>query len=144
MTEQLNWNELNLQKQWPKTYTGERKASLINDVGDAGQSQIIMKIDCCQTPIDKTGSNGLNACMLSRFSHVWFFETLWTVAHQDPQPMGILQARIVEWAAMLSSRGSSRPRDWTCVSYISCIAGGFFITEPPGNGLDTWMYDLKP
>ena len=34
---------------------------------------------------------------------------------------GILQARILEWVAMPSSRGSSQPRDWTHVSYISCI-----------------------
>ena len=34
---------------------------------------------------------------------------------------GILQARIFEWAAMPSSRGSSRPKDWTRVSYVSCI-----------------------
>ena len=37
--------------------------------------------------------------------------------------MGILQARILEWVAMPSSRGSSQPRDWT---QVSCIAGGFF------------------
>ena len=30
---------------------------------------------------------------------------------------GILQARILEWVAMPSSRGSSWPRDKTCVSY---------------------------
>ena len=34
---------------------------------------------------------------------------------------GILQARILEWVAMPSSRGSSRPRDWTHVSHVSCI-----------------------
>ena len=34
---------------------------------------------------------------------------------------GILQARILEWVAMPSSRGSSRPRDRTHVSYVSCI-----------------------
>ena len=33
---------------------------------------------------------------------------------------GILQARILEWFAMSSSRGFSRLRNWTCVSYISC------------------------
>ena len=33
---------------------------------------------------------------------------------------GILQARILEWVAMPSSRGSSQPRDWTHVSYVSC------------------------
>ena len=34
---------------------------------------------------------------------------------------GVLQARILEWVAMSSSRESSWPRDWTHVSYISCI-----------------------
>ena len=36
----------------------------------------------------------------------------------------ILQARILEWAAISFFRGSSQPRDWTRVSWI---AGGFFI-----------------
>ena len=36
-----------------------------------------------------------------------------------PSVPGILQARILEWVAMPSSRGSSWPRDWTCVSCIS-------------------------
>ena len=34
---------------------------------------------------------------------------------------GILQARILKWVAMSSSRGSSRPRDQTCISSVSCI-----------------------
>ena len=37
---------------------------------------------------------------------------------------GIFQARILECAAMPSSRGSSRPRDQTHVSYVSCIGRG--------------------
>ena len=45
---------------------------------------------------------------------------------------GILQTRILEWIAMPSSRGSSWPWDRTCVSCVSCIAGGLFTTEPPG------------
>ena len=36
---------------------------------------------------------------------------------------GILQARILEWVAMPSSRGSSQPRDR---AQVSRIAGGFF------------------
>ena len=36
---------------------------------------------------------------------------------------GILQARIMEWVAMLSSRGSSQCRNWI---QVSCIASGFF------------------
>ena len=38
---------------------------------------------------------------------------------------GILQARIPEWVAFLSSRGSSQPRDRT---QVSRIAGGFFTS----------------
>ena len=34
---------------------------------------------------------------------------------------GILQAWILEWIAILCSRGSSQPRNQTRVSYISCI-----------------------
>ena len=36
---------------------------------------------------------------------------------------GILQARILEWAAISFSRGSSQPRNQT---WVSCIAGSFF------------------
>ena len=46
---------------------------------------------------------------------------------------GIFQARILEWVPISSSRGSFWPRDWTYVSCISCIAGGFIIAEPLGN-----------
>ena len=42
---------------------------------------------------------------------------------------GIDQARILEWVAVLSSRGSSQPRDRT---QISCNAGRFFMSETPG------------
>ena len=40
---------------------------------------------------------------------------------------GISWARILEWVAISFFRGSSRPRDWTCLSYI---AGRFFTIEP--------------
>ena len=39
---------------------------------------------------------------------------------------GVLQARILEWVAVPSSRESSQPRDWTCVLMSSALAGGFF------------------
>ena len=47
--------------------------------------------------------------------------TPWTVAHQAPLSMGISQARILEWVAISFSRESSRPRDGTYVSCVSCI-----------------------
>ena len=37
--------------------------------------------------------------------------TPWTVVHQAALSMGILHARILEWVAVPSSRGSSNPRD---------------------------------
>ena len=45
---------------------------------------------------------------------------------------GILQVRTLKWVAMLSSRGSSQPRERTHVSCGSYIAGEFFIPEAPG------------
>ena len=51
------------------------------------------------------------------------FATPWTVACQAPLSTGILQARILEWVAMPSSRGSSQPRDRT---QLSCITNRFF------------------
>ena len=45
---------------------------------------------------------------------------------------GILQARILEWVVIPSSRASSQPRDSTCVSFISSIAGRFFTSQAPG------------
>ena len=41
----------------------------------------------------------------------------------DPSVHGILQAGILEWVALPSSRGSSQPRDQT---QVSCISGRFF------------------
>ena len=53
----------------------------------------------------------------------------------------IFLARILEWPAMPSSRGSSWPRDWTRVSCGSCIAGRFFTAEPPEKPLPKQLAD---
>ena len=62
-------------------------------------------------------------CCVQWLSRVWLFVVPWTAAHQAPLSMGILQARILEWVAIQSSRGSSQTRDQT---QVSCIAGRFF------------------
>ena len=49
----------------------------------------------------------LSMCVLSHFSLVQLFVTLWTVACQAPLHLGTLQARILEWIAIPFSRGSS-------------------------------------
>ena len=45
---------------------------------------------------------------------------------------GILQARILEWVASSSSRGSFQPRDQTRISASPTLADRFLTTEPPG------------
>ena len=62
--------------------------------------------------------------VLSHLSHVQLFSTPWTVAHQALSIHGILQAGIVEWVAVPFPRGSSPPRDRTCVS---CIVSGSLL-----------------
>ena len=51
----------------------------------------------------------------------------------DPLPgfsvHGIFQARILEWIAISSSRGSSWPRDWI---WVSCMTGRFFTIWATG------------
>ena len=57
------------------------------------------------------------------------------VAHQAFLSMRILQARILEWVVMPSSRGSSQPRDGT---QVSCIAGGFFAIWATREAQEHW------
>ena len=61
-----------------------------------------------------------------------------SVASDSLRPYGLWPTRLLcPWdfpgkstgAGCHFLQGSSQPRDWTC---ISCIAGGFFTTEPPG------------
>jgi len=44
---------------------------------------------------------------------------------------GILQASILEWVAVPSSRGFSLARDWTHVSYISFIGRQALLPPAP-------------
>ena len=59
---------------------------------------------------------------------------------QGSSVQGILQARILEWVAMPTSRGFSQPKDGT---QDFCIAGGFFTAEPPGKPLRVNSLGLK-
>ena len=53
----------------------------------------------------------------------------WTVTCQAPLSMGILQARILEWVAMPSTRGSSQPRNQTQASRVA----GEYCLIPQGS-----------
>ena len=64
-------------------------------------------------------------------SRVWLFVTPWTIAHQVPLPMGILQARILEWVFISFSRGYSQPRDQTPDSHIVDRRFNLWSTRDP-------------
>ena len=68
--------------------------------------------------------------------YVQLFATPWTVALQAPLSTGILQARILEWVAMPSSRGSSQLRVWT---QVFCIAFSFTIWATREAQFSTWQ-----
>ena len=53
-----------------------------------------------------------------------------------PSVHGVLQARILEWIAISSSRGPSQLKDRT---HVSCIGKHLFNTEPPGKP-DIYIY----
>ena len=65
------------------------------------------------------------------------------LALQAPLSIGILQASMLAWIVMPSSRGSSRPKDQTYVSCGSCIAGRFFATELPGKPPQAHLHERK-
>ena len=73
-------------------------------------------------------------CVYS-LSRVRLFIIACIVAHQVPLSMGILQARKLDWVAILSSRGFSQPKDRT---QVSCIAGGFFIAWATREAQEYW------
>ena len=71
----------------------------------------------------------MHVCLL----FVWLSASLWMVAHQAALSMGILQARILEWVAMPTSRGSSWPRDWMHVLCFLHWQAGSLPPAPPRN-----------
>ena len=76
---------------------------------------------------------------VSMLSHSVMANSLWLMncTPSGSSVHGVLQARILEWVAMSSSRGSSQPRDQTCIPYVSYIGRkvsyhmGSPITSPP-------------
>ena len=59
-------------------------------------------------------------CMLSHFSCVQLCNSM-DCSLPDSSVHGIPQVRILEWVVMTSSKGSSKLKDQTSFSYVSCI-----------------------
>ena len=68
-------------------------------------------------------------CMLNCFSHVWLFETPWTVARQSPLSRGFSGQEY--WSGLLCPPPGDLPNpgiESVSLMYPS-LAGGFFITS---------------
>ena len=82
-------------------------------------------IQDCSRALVTLCSNGLYQ---AAHAHVQLLSRFWDPLDWSPPGFsvhGTFQARILEWVTISSSRGSSQPRDWTCISCVSCTAGGF-------------------
>ena len=75
--------------------------------------------------------------VLSHLSHVQLCDPLYC-SLKVPLSMGILQARILQGLVMLSSRGSSQPRDQTRSSYTLCI-GSWVLYQLRQLGSPKWQ-----
>ena len=63
----------------------------------------------------------LHACMLSRFTCVPLFATLWITARQAPLSRGFFRQDYQSGLLCPPPGESPGPGDWTGVSYVSCI-----------------------
>ena len=66
-------------------------------------------------------SRGWVVVCVYTYSVVSDFATPWACSPPGSSVHGIFQARMMEWVAISYSEGSSRPRDQTHVSHVSCI-----------------------
>ena len=71
--------------------------------------------------------------------YVQLFQTLMDCSLPGSFVYGIPQARILEWVAMLSSRGSFQARDQTCICLQHWQAGSLPLA-PSGKPLYIYMY----
>ena len=79
------------------------------------------------------------------FLHLWWFSHS-TMSNSFVTPCTVAPRLLCPWdfpgkntrvGAISFSRGSSLPRYW---SHVSCLAGGFFTTEPPGKHPPPFFY----
>ena len=77
-------------------------------------------------------SNYINVCVLSHFSHVQLFVSLWTAAHQAPLSMGFFKQEY--WSRLPFPPLGDLPDPGIKPESLGspAMAGRFFTTEQPG------------
>ena len=64
-----------------------------------------------------------SACVLSHFSHVWFFVTPWIIVCQAPLSMEFSREEYWSGLPFPPPGESSQLRGWTHISYVFCTGG---------------------
>ena len=106
---------------WGSQSTQDSRAlRQIKTFSSATRGQRRMKI----RPITELKSSRILCVHVLR--HVWLFVTPWTAACPSPLSMGILQARILEWVAMSSSRAQWCP---ALCEFMDCSPPGSSVHE---------------
>ena len=82
------------------------------------------------------GNQFTHACVLSCFSRVWLFATLWTVAHQAPLSMGFSKKEL--WSGLPCPPPVHLPNPGTEPASLSspALAGRFFTTSATWEALN--------
>ena len=75
-------------------------------------------------------------CVLSCFSCVRLFATLWTVGCRTPLSMGLFSQEYRSGLPCPPPGNHSQPRDRTCVSCGSCSGSGLFTTNATWEACD--------
>ena len=82
-------------------------------------------------------------CMLSRFSHVQLFATLWTVAYEAPLSMEFLKQEYWSGVPFLPSGDLPDPRVELLSLMSPALAGRFFTTSTTWEAcMYTTMYKI--
>ena len=92
--------------------------------------------------IERVALRYIHSCMLSSFSHVQLFAILWTVTHQAPLSMGL--SRQEHWSGLPRAPPDLPDPEiepWQ-VSWVSCMAGGFFATCTTWECIQSILYKL--
>ena len=78
----------------------------------------------------------MHVCMLSCFSHVWLFVTLWTIAHQVPLSMGFSRKEYWNGShALLQGIFSTQGSNSCLLCFLHWLAASLPLT-PPGSSED--------
>ena len=99
------------------------------------EDDFALEANCCNKSLgEQFGAPNLCICAKLLQSHPTLHDPM------NCSPTRLLcpwdSPKVQEWVSMPSSKGSSQPRDQTCISYVSVLVGGFFTSRA------TWQSNL--